>query len=41
MHVDLMLLYLLYLWIMIHEEVKAEQNCCKSHYNLLVGVILV
>ena len=43
MHADLTLLYLLYLWIMtdFHEEVKADQDCCQSHYYLLLGVILV
>ena len=28
--------YLFCLWIMIHEEVKAEHNCCQSHYHLLL-----
>ena len=40
MHADLMLLYLLYLWIMISTK-KAGQNCFQSHYHLLLGIILV
>ena len=46
MHADLMLLQLSapgYLWIMtdFHEEVKAGQTSCQSHYYLLLWVILV
>ena len=42
MHADLMVLYLLYLWIMTDlHKVKDGQNICQSHYHLLLRVILV
>ena len=41
MYADLMLLYVsaLSLYHDFHEEVKARQDCCQSHYHLLLGVI--